>query len=57
MSVPIIKFVQFLGFKLTYLLNYWRFYDIDGAFFAFWRYFSLIEAKFRKSDNHRVLEM
>ena len=56
----VFMFVQFLDFKLIYLLNYWRFCDFDpftGPFFAFWRYFSLFEAKFRKYDNHGVLEM
>ena len=56
----VFRFGQFLDFKLTYLLNYWRFCDFDpftDPFIAFWHYFLLFEAKFRKSDNHRVLEM
>ena len=36
------KFSQFLDFKLTYLLNYWRFCDFDpfmGLFSALWLLF------------------
>ena len=56
----VFRFGQFLDSKLIYLLNYWRICDFDpftGPLFAFWRYFSLFEAKFWKFDNHRVLEM
>ena len=44
----VFKFGQFLGSKLTNLLNYWRFCNFDpfrGHFLAILRPFSHLEAK------------
>ena len=44
----IFKFSQFLNFKLTYLLNYWRYCDFDPFMehlITLWRLLSHFEAK------------
>ena len=42
------NFIQFLDFKLSYLLNYWGFSDFDpftGYFLAIGRYYLHFEVK------------
>ena len=50
----VLRFGQILGFKLTYLLNYWRFCDFDppkGHFLAFFGKISAQSVKYKKTRN------